>query len=319
MKKYIYLDWNVFQYMKHKKVIEGKFDAVKFKSFVESLKGKFYFPASEGHLKDLSATFKEENRSYIEEDLAFLNEISEGYMLGVSQNESLVPVPANINQQFENILNESQIDPDFSISGEAYNVDMSRLSKDSLFRPFLEANEGVLDANVMESFLQMMWESMDDPNVYKSLRSEVESLYKTVPNNNTIINQSCDYFKRIEPLFEIGKIVDIDVLKEQFGEIQDSFLAIDHRKVSDLTKGEKMQCAYMLLDFSPLFRDKVNKKNKPTNMHRDLKNLFFASDAKYYVTEDDATYKKSKFVVKLLGLPVKVVKMDELRLRLTCL
>ena len=75
----------------------------------------------------------------------------------------------------------------------------------------------------------------------------------------------------------------------------------------------------MLLDFSPLFRDKINNKNRPSNMHRDLKNFFFASDAKYYVTEDDATYKKSKFVAGLLGLPVRVVKMDELRLRLTCL
>ena len=63
----------------------------------------------------------------------------------------------------------------------------------------------------------------------------------------------------------------------------------------------------------------INKKNRPSNMHRDLKNLFFASDAKYYVTEDDATYKKSKFVARSLGLPVRVVKMDELRLRLTCL
>lgn len=54
-------------------------------------------------------------------------------------------------------------------------------------------------------------------------------------------------------------------------------------------------------------------------MDRDLKNLFFASDAKYYVTEDDATYKKSKFVARSLGLTVRVVKMDELRLKLAFL
>ena len=54
-------------------------------------------------------------------------------------------------------------------------------------------------------------------------------------------------------------------------------------------------------------------------MSRDLKNFFYASSAKYYVTEDDATYKKAKFIAKVMGLKVRVVKMDELRQRLTLL
>ena len=37
LKKYIYLDWNVIQYMKHEQIVEGKFDAIKFKSFIQSL------------------------------------------------------------------------------------------------------------------------------------------------------------------------------------------------------------------------------------------------------------------------------------------
>lgn len=319
LKKYIYLDWNVIQYIKHEKVVEDKFNAVKFKSFMQRLKGRYVFPASEGHLKDLSATFKEENLPYIEEDLSFLNEIAEGFMLCVLPNESLMPVKADIRMEFEKIINKSEVEPKFSIEGGSYHVDMDKLSRKSLFRPFLEKNNGVFDVKVMGDFLQMMWYSMDDPDVYKALRSEVELLHKSVPSQDTIINKESPYFKKIENFFNIGKINNIEELEEKFVEIQSSFLAIDGRKIEYLTKWQKIENAYALLDFSPLFRDKINKKNRPSNMHRDLKNFFFASDAKYFVTEDDATYKKSKFVARLLGLSVRVVKMDELRLNLTCL
>lgn len=305
--------------MKHEQVVEGKFDAIKFKSFMQDLKGKYVFPASEGHLKDLAATFKKENWPHIEKDISFLNEISESLMLGVLSDESLKPVKANIRNEFEKIINERKVEPEFSIKGGSYQVDMGKLSQESSFRPFLEKNNGVLDVSVMDTFLKMMWDLIDDPDFYKLLRKEVESLHKTIPGQDTIINQESPYFKKIEPFFDIGKINDPEELEEKFEEIQSSFLAIDGRSVDSLTKGQKIQNAYSLLDLSPLFRDKVNKKNRPSNMDRDLKNLFFAFDAKYYVTEDDATYKKSKFVARSLGLPVKIVKMDELRLKLTCL
>lgn len=319
LNKYIYLDWNVIQYIKHEKVVEGKFDAIRFKSFMKSLKGRYVFPASEGHLKDLAATFKKENWSYIEEDLSFLKEISEGLMLGLDRNDMLMPVKADINEEFNKIINEPEVEPGFSVESVSYQVDMDELSKESMFRPFLEKNNGVLDATVMVSFLQKMWDSMDEPDTYKSFRKEVECLHKKPPNQDTIIYKESPYFKRVEAFFDIGKISDLKELRENFDEIQSSFLAIDGRCIENLTKGEKIENAYYLLDFSPLFRDKISNRNRPSNMQRDLKNLFFASDAKYYVTEDDATYKKSKFVARFLGLPVRVVKMDELRLSLTCL
>jgi len=56
------------------------------------------------------------------------------------------------------------------------------------------------------------------------------------------------------------------------------------------------------LDFNQNFRDKIKKKNKPSNMLRDIK---------YYITEDDMTYKKSKFVCEALHLKVKILKMNE--------
>ena len=318
LKNYIYLDWNVIQYMKHK-TITNVFDAVKFKEFISELSATYAFPASEGHLRDLASTFNEDNLKYIEDDLAFLKEISKGLMLGINPDESLTPVEADISSEFEKIKLDTTPYPDIKVTGGSFKIDMNKLSKDSLFRPLLEKNGGTLDASVMESFIHMMQDSIDNHEIYKKFRIEVSNLKSSFSNNNTVLSKEGPYFKNLEAFIGYFEINDIDLLLKSFSKIQESFLAIDDRKLKSLTKGQKIENAYALLDFHPLFRNKINKKNKPENMYRDLKNLFFASDAIYYVTEDDSSYKKSKFVAKALGLRVRVMKMNELRLKLTCI
>jgi len=55
LSKYIYLDWNVFQHMKHEHIDEIKFiNGVEFKKLIENLSLKYIFPYSEAHLRDLS-------------------------------------------------------------------------------------------------------------------------------------------------------------------------------------------------------------------------------------------------------------------------
>ncbi|MFA0308524.1 hypothetical protein AB4543_21800 [Vibrio splendidus] len=321
MKKYIYLDWNVIQYMKRNIVVAGKFDAEQFNLFVNSYKNKFSFPISEGHLRDLSATYNEETKKYVEEDLSFIRKMSNGLMLGVSHDESEIrPIPADIQDQFRIILNEVHEDSTIKVTGGgSHRIDMSKLSKNSLFRPHLEKNGGIMNDDVMEKTLLDMLDNIDNPDSYKQLRSEVSILQDVINDNDVLLSKDSPYFKKIEAVFKVGQINDLAYLRENFDKIFDSFLAIDGRKRSNLSTGKLIETAYMLLDFTPLFRDRINKKNRPSNMHRDIKNFYFASHAKFYVTEDDATYKKSKFVAKFLGLKVKVVKMDELRHRLTCL
>jgi hypothetical protein len=183
----------------------------------------------------------------------------------------------------------------------------------------LEENGEILDSSVVESFINMMQESITIPKEYKKLRIEVSNLKSSFSNNETILDKESTYFKKLEEFINYFEIDNTDILLERFSKIQESFLAIDGRKLEDLTKGQKIVNAYLLLDFHPLFRDKINKKNKPENMFRDLEHFFFASDARYYVTEDDDSYKKSKFVAKALGLRVRIMKMNELRLKVACI
>ncbi|MEY8214344.1 MAG: hypothetical protein RPR97_07645 [Colwellia sp.] len=306
--------------MKHERVVSDKFDAIKFRAFVDEFKGKYKFPASEGHLCDLASTFKSGNEEYIKEDLDFLGDISNGIMLGIQDaDEKLILIKGDIKEQFKEVALDNDPEPVFSVTGESHEVNMQALPSGSLLRPLLEKNSGIIDSKLMEDFLGSIWENIDNPEFYKKFRVEIANLSDTFSKTDTILSQESSYFKRIEAFMKIGEISDLNILADKFCDIFVSFLAIDDKKLENLKLGEKIQSAYAILDFSPLFRDKINKKNKPSNMYRDIKNLIFASGAKYYVTEDDATYKKSKFILKALNVKTRVVKMDELRFALMAL
>jgi len=308
---YIYLDWNVIQYMKHQ-TKTNSIDGKAFYDLVKKLSKRYVFPVSEGHLKDLAAGSTKTSRNIISQDLNFLKDISDGFVLGVDPNESLIPTnQVDIVTFFDSVANKQDGEPSFNVIGDTYQVDMVSLPKDDLLRPFLESNNGILDASVMQNFLANIWQLRDDPNFYKEFRNGVAKLKEKFIKTDTILNQESDSFNKIIPFLDFLGIDDENVLERKFDETLKAFLAIGGRNINNMKTGEKIQVAYMLLDFHPRFRDKVNKKNRPSNIGRDLKNFFFASQAKYYVTEDKATLKKAAFVSKYLSLKVKVENMSK--------
>lgn len=309
--KYVYLDWNVIQYMKHS-TIKDSINGSKFYELIKKLSGKYQFPFSEGHLKDLAVSFKPENKKYIDEDLNYINQLADGYALCMGENENLlITDDVNIHTFFNEIVFEVVDEPFFDIVGKSYNVDMKKLPKDNLFQPFLELNNGVLNSSVFKNSLSKIWSSIDDPEFYKLFREQISKLKYRFNGTDTILNQRSKYFKNLLPLLDFMVTKDVPVIHENFDSIINSFLSINGRKIENMTEGEKIEIAYMLLDFHPSFRDKINKKNRPSNIYRDVKNLFFASQAKYYVTEDQATLKKARFVCEVLNIKVKVVTMSE--------
>lgn len=315
--QYIYLDWNVIQYMKNsvedcKRSIDGK----QFEKLIEKLSYKKYaFPASEGHLRDLKVSYSPDN-IYYKEDLEYLNKISNGYVLALTEDEKLELIQNQVDLTifFQELIDEIDPKVDFTYSGETrIEIAMDQLSDDSLLKPFIAENNGVLDSSVMAAFLSHKYENIDNPDYYKRWRHEVSRIKKMFSSTkNSVIDQQSSYFKSLIPFLDFLLEDDIQKIEDNFKETILSFLNIDGKRNFDtMTLGEKIELAYSLLDYNPNFRDKINKKNKPTNMFRDIKNLFFASEAKYYITEDNMTYKKAKFVCKVLELPVKVLKMDE--------
>lgn len=311
--EYIYLDWNVLQYMKHSTIItEKSINGPECEKIIKNLLKRYRFPFSEGHLRDLAISSKPENKKNIQEDLNYLKELSNGYVLGIDSNENLVTTNnVDILVFFDKIANEVESRPVFEFNDASFSVDMIKLPQNDLFRPLLESNNGVLDASVMKNFLLGMWNNMDNPDTYKIWRAQVAEIKSKFSATDTIIDQQSDYFKKIIPFLDFLVTDDLQILKNNFIKAMKAFASINDRNFDSFTQGNKIEQAYWLLDYHPNFRDRINKKNRPSNIDRDVKNLFFASQAKYYITEDNATFKKSSFVSEALTLKVKVLKMGE--------
>ena len=81
---------------------------------------------------------------------------------------------------------------------------------------------------------------------------------------------------------------------------------------SNPSREQLLKEGYLLLDFHPLFNDKLKKgKNTLDNIVRDGNHCFYASKAKYFVSEDEKTRRKTSFMYKAFGIDTKVVSIDE--------
>jgi len=319
MKKYIYLDWNVIQHIKHKNKIEKKsIDGERFGILVDKLRKKYVFPFSEAHLRDLSIS-KEE---YYDEDLKFLSKLSDDYVLGFLSEEKIAYEKyPNIKKFFLETIEEQKKEKEEVENMEmeyymptSFDIDVDKIPKEYIMKDFLKQNNGALDTKVFLSLLNLIKENMNNPKIYKQFRNSVTIMKKMIEeNSNTVIDQKSIYFKKLIPFLEFISMDNIELIKKNFIDIMKSFLAINNSRVyENISTGSKIELAYSLLDYNSNFRDSIDKKNRPNNVLRDLKHLHFASQAKYYITEDEMTYKKSKFVSEVLGLNVKVLSMDEL-------
>ena len=110
--KYIYLDWNVFKYMKEPRT--GKEDADKqFKNLVFKLKKKYKFPFSYAHIQDRGNHYAEEHYEKVKEDIKFAETVTDSICVGIPENED-DPKPilciASMQKCFDDYINEKKID-----------------------------------------------------------------------------------------------------------------------------------------------------------------------------------------------------------------
>lgn len=305
--EYVYLDWQIFQYMKNH-VRQNSIDGTAFEGLVRTLSEKYIFPFSAGHLMDLSISKPE----YHNADIEYLNTVSRGFVLIMDDKNLPLMVRCredNIRASLDKILTESKpTEVQFNVkSNGSFPIDMTALSKKSLLRPLLESNNENWDSGVMEKLISEVQNNIETPEYYKRFRSEVSELKAKYSGTPTILNQESDYFKRLIPFLDFLTTDDLRVLVGNFDKTLESFLSIDGRGVEELTFPAKIELASSLLDFNPMFSEKINNKNKPSNMWRDNEHLIFASHAKYFVTDDKRLFKKAKFVYDVLSLNVEVL------------
>jgi hypothetical protein len=312
---YIYLDWNVFKYIKSPRNDNNYESDVEFSGLINKLSNKYIIPFSEGHLADLMVSWSEENKNKVDSDLDLIKKITKEQYIKIHENnfDFYTVDPVIGFYRYKSEVEEHPTDnPSINISGNPLSIDTSLLHSDELLAPFIKENNGTLDPITFHTFLLHVRNNIDDPNYYNLFRENIFKLNERFSNRDTVIDKNSEYFKSILPLLNFTLETDESIIKNTILSVGQSLGYISGYDFNQISLPRKIQILYGILDFNFHLKEKVNKKNKPLNMHRDGLNLINALYARYYVTEDRNTKIKSEIVLKALEQKLPVLTMKEL-------
>lgn len=231
--RYVYLDSNVIQYMKHGRRTETS-DGREFRKLVAALSRRYVFPFSQAHLLDLlpAGELIREHRSHIEHDLEFLNAISHGFALQILSDGHIVPSQeVSIHQFFHELMEDTKdvSTSDLQISGGVAPVNLDLMARDNPLRPILEENGGTMDVTVMRRFIEKVADSFNDPEFHKHFRRSVIA-YKDYPDASYEPLAGWSFLKQMEPFGAFLAESDPSSLAELFTGAVQSFLSITNNR-----------------------------------------------------------------------------------------
>lgn len=314
-KEYILLDWNVIKYLKKPRNSADE----EAKRILDSIRKKYEIPFCEAHLRDLARSYSEENKNKVNDDLDFLQELSCGVVVAVNGDNAFL-LKYSAKDLFQEIINEppTQINITANMNPQSiYKVDMSKVESDHPLREMLEKYGGVYGPGIMANTLNDMFgrifSEIDD---YKKYRSYIVKLKKDLEHNqNTnLLLRDQEYkdflINHMIPFLDVLEIEDEDKLASVWNDTVIEWLHMRYKE--NIPYEELVTNSYDMLDFHPLFREKLKKqKNTLSNIIRDSKMVLYASKSKYFVTEDNSCYEKANFLFRTLGIKEKALKMSE--------
>lgn len=318
--KYIYLDWNVIKNIINPRNNQQELDE-EMKRIIFELKKKYKIPYSHAHIKDRASRYNEKYRKEVEEDLGFVEKISDALCLGRSDDlQSFVMVHKNVIDFFDDEIKNTQNEEKFpyqnilDLTGP-FNVDMDKINMDHPLYEMLNENDGRFTLTSLDIFFEKFYDEIfSDADKYKKFRMYMEQfqLNKEKARSQQASLKERDYLDfllmHMWPFMESMEY-NIPKLKTRWKDIAESWFTMHHGNISlDMC----LILGYVLLDFHPQFHDKL-KKNKNTldNIVRDGNHAYFASEAKYFVSEDRHTREKTHFLYDVYGIKTKVMSEDE--------
>lgn len=306
--KYVYLDWNVFKYMKEPR--EGNLDN-DFRNLVFKLKRKYKFPFSYAHIKDRANRYSEEHYAKVKEDFEFVETVTDSICVGVHENEPVL-CKESMQKCFDDYIEEKKIDTIENLASFpfSYKIDMEKLDKEHPMYEFLKENNGKLSSEGMDEFLQKMYQCIfTDTNAYKKMRNFVEKLDLKKDLNQPYSWNEVQILNKL--LFHMYPFInsfqyDEEELKKNWPHIAERWFSLNH--TLPLAKDLLLIQGYTLLDMHPLFREKMKKgKNTLDNIIRDGNHCFYACKGQFFVSEDDYTRRKTSFLYGAYNIKTKVV------------
>ncbi len=311
--KYIYLDWNVIKYMKEPRLNKGELDK-EFKDTVFKLKKKYKFPYSFAHIKDRANRYSEEYYDQVKEDFEFAETVNDTICVEIDRDRPILvkeTMQTCFNEYLSKLSEEiSSIDGSFPFT---FNVNMDKIDETHPMYEFLRERNGEISSKGMEEFLQGLYSAIfQDNRKYKKLRDYVNNF---------------DFEHAIDQEYSFGELIYFDKLLYHMFPFLDSFKDDESTLLkkwsrianhwfslnnTELRMDLLLIQGYSLLDMHPLFKEKLKKgKNTLDNIIRDGNHCFYASRAKYFISEDENTRIKTAFLYRAYGIKTKVVSEQE--------
>ncbi|MFP1879365.1 hypothetical protein [Lonsdalea quercina] len=308
MKKYVYIDTNIISDFK-------SFTPDKWQSF-NKVQKKYHFPFSHAHLFDL----KNSPEKYLVEDLDLLERISDRYGINeIDENGKFVIKKLNSKlYPFFNSVIETEIKDEelakknriFFLPGyDKHKIELSKMHKDSFLTQMIDKNNGILDGNFPNLLMTYLTENMDSPNIYKSLRKQVQDLISHAKKYNTFKNLPKEFVGFLE-IFS-GSIKE-DQIFEKLVDYRKWALIFTGKDFSKLSQPEQIVDIYMSLDIVKGFSEDISKKNRWVNMYRDAQHCGNASQSKYYITKEKNNKNKFNFIMREFNLKCREITLEDL-------
>lgn len=307
-KNYIYIDTNIISDFKD--FTPDKWD------LFNKAGTKYHFPFSHAHLFDLQNSPEE----YLIEDLELLERISDKNGLTfIAKNDKFVIKKLNskLYPFFKSVIATEKKDEEsakknrifFLPSYDRHKVEISKMHKDSFLTDMIKKNGGILDGNFSNILMTYLIENMDSPNVYKSLRKQVQDLIAHAKKYNTFRSLPKEFVGFLE-IFS-GSVKD-DECFEKLVNYRTWALKMMGRDFTKLSQPEKIVDIYMSLDFVKGFSEDISKKNRWQNMYRDAQHCGNASQSKFYITKEQNNRNKYNFIMKGFDLKCREITVEAL-------
>lgn len=320
----VYLDWNVFSYLRQKGDKEEPF--ISLQSFLNRSKERILLVYSPAHLQDLKRSYFQSEKGKIEteKDLEILEKMTDSHCL-YEEHKGQSTSPMGINPKeyfsdlldnddlfdfdFENLISEED-DPKIASLWKSYiglmklmpsGIDLNELDK--LPKKYQGLKKYLSNTSENNSFYSLI---MDVFNLMKSTDKEQSNLYKTMRNSavedmkiNTNHKEWGNPFEYLNSFFEEKKI------NKTFQELIDDTLNSSKKK-EELTRFDYFINYYISLDTFGYYRDK-----KMSNLIDDATHAYYGAYCDYFVTNDDNTYNKAKAVYEKFGIKTEVCKAKD--------
>lgn len=299
VKKTIYLDWNVFQDIfqsrRGDRLLEN-INAAKLKGFV--------VPFSHAHMSDLSRCSSE---TYIDSDLDKIDLLTDSTLITrVESSTKFVTGKASARDVYKVNHKDVSTGPDLPsiiIGFESYEVDRGLVSENNMMLPYLDKFGNRMCPELLILLIEdLVLNVFTDYKVQRDFRGSFAEIVKIGnPANQRLLDM---------PLYK-SIFSSKEEIEGNFLELVESLLSITGKNTKSIGKEELYTTAYGLLDFFPVFKEKIEKRNNINNMLTDGLHVYIASRCSYFVGGDEKMLEKAKLIYKAFGEKTKILDVDK--------